>query len=138
MWLTQFSAYPKTANYWKNRQKWVPIETTMQYIFTYKTQNMILKSKPAHSRKNLYFIFIGSEDTAQTKLRMPITLWPMTLRHLTRRKKCDDFWYPSTESFPTIYNMNDFAATTFSRCDTLMGCWKRVCFDTLSNVLGGL
>ena len=43
----------------------------------------------------------------------------MTWRHLTRRKKCDDFWLPSTESFPTIYNMNDLAAIIFSRYYTL-------------------
>ena len=58
--------------------------------------------------------FIGSEVTAQTRLRIPITLWPIASHHLTGRKKCDDVWLPGTESFPTIYNMNDLAAIIFS------------------------
>ena len=28
----------------------------------------------------------------------------------TRHKKCDDFQLSGAESFPTVYNMNDFAA----------------------------
>ena len=50
---------------------------------------------------------------------MPITLRSMTSRPLTRCKKCDDFWLSSTESFPTMYNMNDFATIIFSRFYTL-------------------
>ena len=33
--------------------------------------------------------------------------------HLAQRKKCDDFWLAGVESFPTIYNMNDFAVIIF-------------------------
>ena len=50
---------------------------------------------------------------------MPITLRPTALRHLTQRKKCDDFWLPGVKSFQTIYNMNDFAVISFSRYYTL-------------------
>ena len=81
---------------------------------------IIPKSSPAHSRKNLDYFFIGSEVTAQTRLRMPITLWPMTSRHLMRRKKCDDFLLLCSESFPTIYKINDFAAIISSRYYTLI------------------
>ena len=116
---------PKTGNYWKNRQKWVSFEKPLQYIVTYLdstdfTKYIIPKSSPAHRKKNLNFFCICSEVTAQTRLRMPIKLWPMTSRHLTRHNICDDFWLPSSESFPTIYNMNDFAAIIFSRYYTLI------------------
>ena len=53
------------------------------------------------------------------KVKMPITLRPITLRHLKRKKKSDDFWLPGVESFPTIYNMNDLAVIIFSRYYTL-------------------
>ena len=53
---------------------------------------------------------------------MPTTLRPIASRHLTRRKKCDDFWYPGAESFPTIYSMNDFATKFFNRYHTLSYC----------------
>ena len=125
MQLTQYSAIQKTANYWENRQKWVSFEKPLQYIIKYLdstdfTKYIIPKSSPAHRKKNLDFFCICSEVTAQTRLRMPIKLWPLTSSHLTRRKKCDDFWLPSTESFPTIYKMNDLAAIIFSRCYTYM------------------
>ena len=54
-------------------------------------------------------------------LRMPITFWPIASRHLTLSKKCDDFWLSGTESFPTIYGINHFAANFFSRYYTLSG-----------------
>ena len=60
-----------------------------------------------------------SEVTAQTTRRVFNLLWPIALRHLTRRKKCDDFWLPSAESFPMVYNMDDFAAIIFRRYCTL-------------------
>ena len=34
-------------------------------------------------------------------------------------KKCDDFWLSSVESFPMIYNMNDFVVIIFRRHYTL-------------------
>ena len=70
-------------------------------------------------RKNFAFIFFCSKVTAQTKRRVLILLWPIALRHLTRRKKCDDCWLPGAESFPMVYNMNDFAAIIFRRYYTL-------------------
>ena len=39
---------------------------------------------------------------------------------MMRRKKCDDFWLPGVDSFPTIYNMIDFAFIIFSRYYTLI------------------
>ena len=59
------------------------------------TQSQIPKSFPDHRRKNFDFIFIGSKVTAQNRWRVPNLLWAIALRHLTRRKKCDDmmWWY---------------------------------------------
>ena len=41
---------------------------------------------------------------------MSILLCCIALRRMTRHKKGDDFWLSGAESFPTVYNMNDFAA----------------------------
>ena len=103
-----------------------------KYIVTYLysidcTQNQISKSCPTHKRKNLDFIFIGSVVLTQTELKMPITLLPIVLCHLTQRKKCNDFWIPGSESFPTIYNMNDFAEIIFRRYYTLNNMQTYIC-----------
>ena len=84
-------------------------------------------SYPAHIWRYLDFIFIGSAVTIQKRLRMPITLWPIALRHLTRHEKCEDFWHPGDESFLTIYCMNDFATKFFSRHFTLRLMYQRQC-----------
>ena len=62
------------------------------------TPNPIPKSYPAHRRESIEFIFIGPKVTAQTRLRMPITLLPIALHHLKK-----DHWLPVAESFPTMY-----------------------------------
>ena len=116
---------PRTANYWKMSKNGFHSKHLCKYIVTYLysidcTQNQIPKSCPTHKRKNLDFIFIGSDVTTQTRLKMSITLWPIALRHLTQRKKCDDFWLPGVKSFQTIYNMDDFAVIIFSRYYTLI------------------
>ena len=62
-------------------KKKVSLETSLLmhcYIPTY-TQliappNQIRKSQPAHRRRDLELIFTGSEVTAQTRLRVPMTL----------------------------------------------------------------
>ena len=78
-------------------------------------------SNTKYPEERILLIFICSKVTAQTTQRVLILLWPITLRHLTRRKKCDDFWLPGAESFPMVYNMNDFAAIIFRRYYTLSG-----------------
>ena len=73
---------------------------------------------PSTQKKEFRFYLHCSEVTAQTTWRVLTLLWPITSRHLTRRKKCDDFWLPSAESFPMVYNMNDFAVIIFRRYHT--------------------
>ena len=110
---------PKTANYWKRSNR-VPLETSLQ-IHCYITIPTWLNSKSdsCSQKKESWVYLIGSEVTVQKKLRMPITLWPIASCHLTLHKKCDDFWLPGAESFPTIYRMNDFATEFFSHYYTL-------------------
>ena len=96
----------------KNKEKLVSLETSLQThcyitILNLFHSNKNLSSYPAHRRNNLDFIFTGSEVTAQKTLRMPISLWHVESRHLTRLKRCGDFWLFGAESFPTN-NMNDF------------------------------
>ena len=99
---------PKTANYWKRCKKGFPSKHLCKYFVTYlypngHTPNQITKSYLARRRRNFDFIFIGSEVIVQKRLRILITLWPIASRsrHLTRRHKCDEFWLPGAESFPT-------------------------------------
>ena len=113
----------------KNVQKWVSLKTPLKihcFAHTYSidcTQSQIPKSSPANRRRNFDFILIGSKVTGQNRWRVPNLLWTIALCHLTRCKKCDDIWLPCAESFPAIYNMNDFAAISFN------------CYYTLSNWL---
>ena len=70
----------------------------------------------------------------KTRLKMPITLRPIALRHSMQRKKCDNFWLPGVENFPTIYNMNDFAVMICSRFYTLN---HKIIYDGAKNCLLG-
>ena len=63
----------------KNRQRWVSLEMSLQIHCCIP----VPESYPLHRRRNFDFIFIGSEVTAQTRLRMPATLRPIALHHLT-------------------------------------------------------
>ena len=71
---------PRTANYWKMSKKKFHSKHLCKYIVTClysidRTRNLAPKSCPTHKRKNLDFIFIGSNVTTQTRLK--ITLWPI-------------------------------------------------------------
>ena len=97
---------PKTANYWKRSKKGFPTKhlckySTLLHNYTQMvgTSNQILKSYPAHRRRNFHFIFIGSEVTVQKRLRLPITWWPIASCHLTQRNKCDDFGFLVLRAF---------------------------------------
>ena len=65
---------PRTANYWKMSKKKVSLKASLQ-IHCYMPLLNWSYSKPTHKRKNLDFIFIGSNVTTQTRLK--ITLWPI-------------------------------------------------------------
>ena len=69
---------------------------------------------PGHRRRTLDFIFSGSEVTAQTMLRVPITLWPIASRHLTQHKKCDDFLASWCRELFDDISLNDLGAVVFS------------------------
>ena len=112
---------PITANNWKMSKIRFHSKHLCKYIVTYLysidcTQNQIPKSCPAHKRKNLDFIFIwlGSYNSNKVKDAYYIMNYSAASFDATK-KKCDDCWHPGVESFPTIYNMNDFAVIIFSR-----------------------
>ena len=70
---------PRTANYWKMSKNGVSLKTSLQIhcyipILNWLYTKPFPKSWPADKRKNLDFIFIGSEVTTQTRLKMAITL----------------------------------------------------------------
>ena len=69
---------PRTANYWKMSKKGFTrnIFAIRRYItrLNFFTKYNIPKSCPTHKRNNLDFIFIGSDVTTQTRLKIPITL----------------------------------------------------------------
>ena len=81
--------------------------------------NHIYEWYQAPKRKSFDFISFWSEVTAQIRWRVFNFLWSIALRHLTRRKKCDCFWLPGTESFPMVYDIIDFLTIIFSRYYTL-------------------
>ena len=81
--------------------------------------NHINELQQVPKRKNFGFILIYSKVTAQTRWIVSILLWSIASRHITQQKKCNDFWLFGAKSFPTVYVMNDFAATVFSRYYTL-------------------
>ena len=94
-----------------------------KYIVTYLysidwIQNQIPKSCSTHKRNKLDFI--GCYNSNKVKNAYYIMTHSIASFGATR-KKCDDFWLPGVKSFPTIYNMNDFAVIIFSRYYTLKG-----------------
>ena len=62
----------------------------------------------------LVLISLYTEVAAHTRRTVSILLCSIASRRMTRHKKFDDFRLSGAESFPTVYNMNDFAAIIFS------------------------
>ena len=82
------------------------LKTSLQ-IHCYITIPKWLNSKsdsqviPCSQKKESWFYLYWLRSSVQKRLSMPIT-WPVASHHLTWHKKCDDFWHPGAESFPTI------------------------------------
>ena len=70
-------------------------------------------------RRNFNFISTCSEVTVQTSWRVSSLFWFIVSHHMMRRKKSNDFWLFCAESFPVVYNINDFVAIIFRRYYTL-------------------
>ena len=95
---------PRKANYWEISKSGFHSKHLCKYIITYLystdcTQNQIPKWCPSQKRKNLDFIFIGLDVATQTTLKMPITLRPIALRHLTQRKNVMIFGFLASRAF---------------------------------------
>ena len=62
---------------------------------------------------NLEFISIISDVTAQTRSRGPNLLGSIALRQIMQHQKYANICLPGVESFPAIYNINDFTKIIF-------------------------
>ena len=85
-------------------------------LHTY-TQLIVLKTRfPSHALLTKERILILSSFN---KVKNTFYIMTHSVASFDATKKCDDFWLPGVESFPMIYNMNDFAVIIFRRYYTL-------------------
>ena len=110
---------PKTANYWKRSNR-VPLETSLQ-IHCYITIPTWFNSKSdsCSEKKESWFYLYWLGSYSPKKVKNANNIMTYSVLSFDTTQKCDDFWLPGAESFPTIYRMNDFATEFFSHYYTL-------------------
>ena len=54
-------------------------------------------------------VSLCTEVAAHKRRSVTILLCSIASRRMMRHKRCDDFRLSGAQSFPTVYNMNDFA-----------------------------
>ena len=101
---------PRPANNWKSAEMGCTQNIFGNALLHIYIQLIVLKLRfPAHALLTKERILNLSLNSNSNKVKNAPYNMTYSIASFNTTQKNDDFWLPGVESFPTIYNLNDFA-----------------------------